>query len=178
MAKPTVTKPLDELVRTYPQCAGEVRALLADSGLTETEIDKHLVLRVGRTIALDGGLPTLDPNHRRAATPMLAERFAFGGALHDLTIHLFSPKEMADLARKKAFRRHYEAQRVQWDGSAPAAFPPDRLSLFAAQSIDDGDVTYLGWPARDGKEPAVWEYWGHNETRHRDVAAYLRLLAR
>jgi hypothetical protein len=59
-------------------------------------------------------------------------------------------------------------------GSAPALFPPERLSLFAVADDQPEDHTYLVWPADDGPEPELWTYAGHSEQRYPDLRHYLR----
>lgn len=172
-----VTALLDELVRSYPDRAQEVRRLLAGSGLTDAEIARHLSAKVSRAAAATSSVPTLVDGVSRPMTAMLAQRFAFAGTVQDL-VRLLDLREMATVPGRAAFRRAFEAQSLHWAGSAAAVVPGERLSILSVRSLDDGDLAYLVWPERDGPEPAVWEYAGQSESRFDDLAAYLRHLLR
>jgi hypothetical protein len=167
---------LQRLVDTYPQRATEVRQILLQSGLKEAEIAKHLKLKLGRPEPTAQAVPLVAADRSRPPSAMLRERFAFAGAMHDIAGHFLSAKEMADLSKKKRFQEIYRAQAQHWSGSAPATVPPERLSVFSVRSLDDGDLTYLVWPEREGGEPALWQYAGQSETRYAHLVDYLNYL--
>jgi hypothetical protein len=167
---------LDQLVASYPTRAQEVKRMLVDAGLTEAQIAKHIKLKVGKRETGAPLLSMVEVGTTRPLSPMFAERFSHAGAMHDVTGHFLSQKEILGLLTKRLFRSTFEAQRENWDSSAPATIPPGRLSVVSIQSLADGDLTYLVWPNRDGLEPELWQYAGQHEEKHRDLASYLRHL--
>jgi hypothetical protein len=172
----TVTALLTQLADGYPARAKDLRLELLKAGFKEAMIEKVLKMKVGKPHAGDLMVPCLANGHLRRASEMLAERLRFAGAIHDIAGHMLSLSEMHALLKKKKFLGIVKAQAENWDGSAPASIPLDRLSVFSVRSMDDGDLTYLVWPISADVEPALWEYAGHSETRYENLAAYLKHL--
>jgi hypothetical protein len=166
---------LEQLANTYPGRADDVRELLLDAGLTDKEIDKQLRFSLGRPELDVANVPLLAPDKTRPLTAMLKARFNFASAIHDVSEHFLSLKEMSAFSKKQKFKKIFKAQAEHWEGSAPATVPLERLSLFSVSSLDDGDLTYLVWPVKKG-EPQVWKYAGQSETKYTDLAEYLRFL--
>jgi hypothetical protein len=121
-------------------------------------------------------LPTLAAGGERALTPMLAARFAFAGAWTNASVGetWLAPAGMLKVARSRAFRDYHAAHREHWEGSAPARFPDERLSVFAVDDANPDHVIYLAWPRQQGREPALYYYSSQHETVFRSLAPFLR----
>jgi hypothetical protein len=171
-----VTHLLRQLVDSYPARASNIRSMLEQSGLKAATIDQLLLLKTGRVTKGVADLATLSPETRSALSPMLAARFAFAGAIHDLSGHMLSTKEIEQTVTKKRFKAIVESHAQHWEGSAPATYPHDRLSLFSIGSLDDANLTYLVWANSRSREPQLWAYSGQHEDRYENLAEYVEFL--
>jgi hypothetical protein len=169
---------LQQLKDSYPSRATELREGLLKSGLKEATIAKLLKMKIGKPQLDDMMVPCLAEGHAIRASAMLGERFRFAGSVEDISGHFLSIQEMGALLKKKKFRELVKAQAENWEGCAPATIPFERLSVFSVRSLDDGNLTYIVWPAREASEiePQFWEYLGHSEARYKNLADYLKHL--
>lgn len=124
-------------------------------------------------------VPTLDPNVRRHASPMLYERFLFCGKW-EMATHgdWLSITEMTAIAendlsdpRIAEIADGVRASALDWANDAAGLFRPDRLSLFAASDTTYERV-YLVW-FDEVEEPELWVYDANGEGRYGDLDEYL-----
>lgn len=172
-ARTDIAALLSRLVDSYPRRARELRRDLAAAGLERLDIAQSLVRKPARPIQ---SIPLVATGLTHPLTPMILARFEFAAAIHDLEVHLLDPTEMAAVLASEQFLEVFTSQAENWEGSAPASVPPDRVSIFSIQSLDDGDLTYLVWPENSTTEPALWKYSGQSETTFTDLRGYLTFL--
>ncbi|MEM7477843.1 MAG: hypothetical protein AAF483_22890 [Planctomycetota bacterium] len=118
-------------------------------------------------------LPTLEQGTRRLISPMLKERFAFCGRWRRFGEIWLSAEQMETVCRNRQFKRNFRIQKEEWENSAPAIIPPNRLTVYSVSSHDDGDYTYLVWPERQNGEPQLWRYQSQSETQFKNLQEFL-----
>ena len=125
--------------------------------------------------AATAGIPTLDPDVSRKPTPMLRARYAFAGSWTNASAgqEWLSLADMAKIPRDKKVMKHIRSHRDHWEGSAPAQFEFDRLSLFALSRDNPESHMYLVWPEQEKGEPELWTYSGQSERKFKDLKAYV-----
>jgi len=165
---------LEEVRATFPARFAATARLLGEAGMDAAAIAELATEVVGEPEPFDRGIPTLREGVHRPVTPMLAARFAYAGTW---TQSLQTWLGIADMERAhvdSVVGEHIASHREHWEGSAPARFPSERLSLFGLVDEQPEDQTYLVWPPGDGPEPELWTYAGHHEQRFPDLRHYLR----
>ena len=167
-----MTTPIEELLQrvadTGPDRIAAVAAMFSD--FEDSDLGG---CQLSDPEPFDKGIPTLAQGIYRPPTPMVAARYAFAGRWMEGEIAWLGVADMEAALSNEELLEDIESKRQHWTGSAPALFPPDRLTLFGTVEEQWEDQWYLVWPERDGKEPAVWVYSGQSEHKHENLAKYL-----
>ncbi len=125
-----MTIPIEQLLQkvadTGPDRYAAVAAMFDDEGF-EPDPDG---CELSDPEPFDKGIPTLTRNVYRPPTPMVAARFAFAGRWMDAETAWLGIADMEAVLGNEEVLEHIDSHRRHWTGSAPALFPPDRLTLF------------------------------------------------
>ena len=129
---------------------------------------------LGSPDELDKGIPTLARNIYRDATPMLRARFAYAGEWQnaDVGFDWLNVRHMRKCWRDKDIREKIEITQTYWEGSPPNQYPPERLTLFAFDPDDSGEI-YLVWPKSGKSEPRVWRSSAQHCNEFETLRAYV-----
>jgi hypothetical protein len=163
---------IDRLVATYPARSGEVRTLLTSSGVDPDLVNLILRPKLGRPPQDLKELPTLNPKVSRKPSPQLRARFERAGTINELGCTMLSVAEMKKVHHSEQLHEVLASQAEKFPDSAAGSVDPERVSVFAVSSLEDGEIDYLVWPKATG-EPEIWSYCGEHEQRHKDLASYL-----
>lgn len=123
------------------------------------------------------GIPTLKRGVHRRPTPMIRQRFEFCGAWKGAFIGLewLSVSGMRSALRNKEIMHQIRGRRDYCEGSAPAIYDWDSLSLFAVDRLDKDEI-YLVWDEDERKEPKVVWYFAQSESEFANLKEYLEYL--
>ena len=162
-----IARLLDALIADYPRRKREYERAFTDLGLPcASELHVGPPEQVAK-------LPTFDRKKTRPVTPMLAGRYAYAGVWQmDVDVWL-PPSGMGPEMQKRVVRRIHDSLREHWEGSAPMAYPDDRLTLFGVTDGVPDALTYLVW-RQDGHEPEVWAYSGQYDHKFRHLEEFIR----
>lgn len=144
----------------------------------ENEIHKYAAeypQKISPAESMHRGVPTLAPGKYQPLTPMLAERFRFCGDWQNAFIGMTWPgiAALERAAKSRKVRYEVRTRREYWEGSAPALFPDERLSLLGFDLVE-GDAIYLIWNGK--REPSVAWYASQHEQTFRSLNGLLRFL--
>ena len=122
-----------------------------------------------------GAIPTLLGQRRMLLTPMLEERFRFGGTWLNAAASQtwLGLSEMARYLKQKAVQRQISLRLRHWPQSELASAPKGCVSLFGINT-EDQEETYLIF--KNKIEPLIVTYIGHEEQSHAHLNEYLRFL--
>jgi hypothetical protein len=123
------------------------------------------------------GIPLLEKGEYRDATPQLQERFSSAGRVEDAWAGQawLGLSDMEAAWSDPGILEQVRNRQDNWEGSAPAAVPWDRLTLFGVNR-EEFEETYLVWPESRSAEPEVWVYLSQAESRYPDLRTYLEHL--
>jgi hypothetical protein len=164
---------LDSVKEAFPDKARKVARGLAKAGMTKEEIGP-LEQTIDPPEPFKSGIPTLKKGVNRKPSPMIEARFKYAGTWKQIDRVWLGVRAMEETLKRRSVQQSFKSMKENWEGSAPARFPAERLSLFAIVDGSDEDQTYLVWPEKDGAEPEIWAYAGQGETKHKNLEQYLK----
>lgn len=139
--------------------------------------DGAMIQKVHPAEPFDIGIPTMAKGVYRKPTPMIEARFKYAGTWESAGLgHTWlDVKDMKKEMDSRAVTRQVELRKADWKNSAPAMFPPERLSLFGLER-EERQETYLVWGEREGEEPQIWAYGEFDEHKFKNLAVFLKKL--
>ncbi len=159
---------LDAIKADFPRRKKAAEALIRRMGLNKT-----LEMEIEAPAPVLKLTPTFDPKISHETSPMLKARLEYAGSWKRGQDVWLSAGQMASVMKKKDIQPFHLSLRENWDGSAPAIFTDDRLTLFGITESVPENLVYLVWAA-DEKEPEVWSYAGFDARKFKDLEQYLK----
>ncbi len=159
---------LDAIKADFPR-----RKMAAEELIKRMGLNKTLEMEIEAPAPVPNVVPTLDAKISRETTPMLKARLEYAGSWKRGQDIWLSASQMASIMKKKAIQPYHLSLREHWEGSAPAIFTDDRLTLFGITESVPENLVYLAWAA-DEKEPEVWSYAGFDAHNFKDLEQYFK----
>ncbi|WP_046228255.1 hypothetical protein [Paenibacillus dauci] len=168
----SISQLLDQYKIRFPARMEEKVQELVATGMIEMEARSHIRLKIAPGIIVDH-IPTLNREVQQPVSSQLRERFSYAGSWQDLGEHLLDPVQMSELLHQPHFREWITMMREHREGSAPALYPDEQLSVLSVMNEENGDYTLLVWP-EETAEPQVWRYSSQQEQQFVDLKHWLK----
>lgn len=158
---------IDRLVSAFPRRKAELEKLLKEMGIEEPQVFYASAPESFHEI------PTFDGTISKLVSPMLRERFeSYGTIFQGPELWLSCPQIDAAIHSEEIATLHV-ALRNNWEGSVPARFSDQELSIFGYTPGVFDEAVYLAW-VENRKEPIVAEYKSMSVNEFLSLDDYLR----
>lgn len=158
---------LESIIADFPRRKKAAEALMRQHG-----IKKPMQIEIAAPEPVVQ-IPTFHPEVAYRLTHMLKERFDFAGTWKMGQEVWLSAGEMARHMKLESVQVFHRSRRENWEGSAPANYSDDRLTLFGITESVPEDAIYLVW-ATEGEEPEVWVYEGFDSHKFKTLEQYFK----